>query len=112
MGSFETDIDVPDLKIQPLKMSSVVLASRIQAVKKNTNLNPLVRDGNEIVPNITHVFSATSISFFTMRSMIRRGQRSASRRAAAQKIELASGCCPTSRSFKVRPKPTRVLWSS
>ena len=25
MGSFETDIDVPDLKAQPLKMSSVVL---------------------------------------------------------------------------------------
>jgi VWFA-related protein len=59
MGSFETDIDVPDLKTQPLKMSSVVLASRIQPVKKNTNLNPLVRDGNEIIPNITHVFSAT-----------------------------------------------------
>ena len=59
MGSFETDINVPDLKTQPLKMSSVVLASRIQPVKKNTNLNPLVRDGNEIIPNITHVFSAT-----------------------------------------------------
>jgi VWFA-related protein len=59
MGSFETDFDVPDLKTQPLKMSSVVLASRIQPVKKNTNLSPLVRDGNEIIPNITHVFSAT-----------------------------------------------------
>lgn len=59
MGSFETDIDVPDLKTQPLKMSSVVLASRTQPVKKDSNLNPLVRDGNEIVPNITHVFSAT-----------------------------------------------------
>ena len=59
MGSFETDIDVPDLKTQPLKMSSVVLASRTQPVKKDSNLNPLVRDGNEIIPNITHVFSAT-----------------------------------------------------
>ena len=63
MGSFETDIDVPDLKTLPLKMSSVVLASRIQPVKKNTNLNPLVRDGNEIIPNITHVFSATQHLF-------------------------------------------------
>jgi VWFA-related protein len=59
MGSFETDIDVPDLKTQPLKMSSVVLANRTQPVKKDSNLNPLVRDGNEIIPNITHVFSAT-----------------------------------------------------
>ncbi len=63
MGSFETDIDVPDLKTQPLKMSSVVMASQIQAVKKSANLNPLMRDGNEIIPNITHVFSATQHLF-------------------------------------------------
>jgi hypothetical protein len=44
-------------------MSSVVLASQIQAVKKNSNLNPLVHDGNEIIPNITHVFSATQHLF-------------------------------------------------
>ena len=59
MGSFETDIDVPDLKSQPLKMSSIVLASQTQAIKKSSNLNPLAHDGNEIIPNITHVFSAT-----------------------------------------------------
>jgi VWFA-related protein len=59
MGSFETDIEVPDLKSQPLKMSSVVLASQVQTVKKAANLNPLVHDGSEIIPNITHVFSAT-----------------------------------------------------
>src|ERR1700733_14819928 len=60
MGSFETDIDVPDLKTQPLKMSSVVLANQIQTTKakKSTDLNPLVRDGSEIIPNITPVFSA------------------------------------------------------
>ena len=61
LGSFETDIEVPELKAQPLKMSSVVLASQIQPVKVKTsaNLNPLVRDGSEIIPNVTHVFSAT-----------------------------------------------------
>lgn len=58
MASFETDIEVPELKAQPLKMSSVVLASQIQTAKKGTNLNPLVHDGAEIIPNITHVFSA------------------------------------------------------
>ena len=57
MGSFETDLEVPDLKAQPLKMSSVVLASQLQPAKKASNLNPLIRDGNEIIPNITHVFS-------------------------------------------------------
>jgi hypothetical protein len=63
MGSFETDIEVPDLKAMPLKMSSVVLASQIQPVKKTANLNPLVRDGSEIIPNITHVFSAAQHLF-------------------------------------------------
>ncbi len=58
MGSFETDIEVPELKAMPLKMSSVVLASQIETVKKAANLNPLVRDGSEIIPNVTHVFSA------------------------------------------------------
>jgi hypothetical protein len=59
MGTFEADIDVPDLKAQPLKMSSVVLASQTQPAKKGANLNPLVHEGSEIIPNITHVFSAT-----------------------------------------------------
>jgi VWFA-related protein len=63
MGSFETDIEVPELKGQPLKMSSVVLASQIQTVKKNTNLNPLIHDGSEIIPNITHVFAASQHLF-------------------------------------------------
>jgi VWFA-related protein len=63
MGSFETDIDVPDLKTLPLKMSSIVLASQTQTVKKTASLNPLIHDGAEIIPNITHVFSATQHLF-------------------------------------------------
>jgi len=58
MGSFETDIDVPDLKTQPLKMSSVVLASQTQTVKKSNTPNPLIHEGTEIIPSVTHVFSA------------------------------------------------------
>ena len=58
MGSFETDLDVPDLKQQHLKMSSVVLASQVETAKKGSTLNPLVRDGLEIIPSVTHVFSS------------------------------------------------------
>ena len=58
MGSFETDLNVPDLKSQPLKMSSIILASQLQPEKKGTTPNPLIRDGQEVVPNVTHVFSA------------------------------------------------------
>jgi len=53
MGSFEADITLPDMKKQPLKMSSIVLASARQPSKKES---PLVRGGEEYVPNISHVF--------------------------------------------------------
>jgi VWFA-related protein len=58
MGSFETDLNIPDLKSQPLKMSSIVLASQLQPAKKGSAPSPLIRDGSEIIPNVTHVFSA------------------------------------------------------
>jgi len=59
MGSFETDITIPNLKEQPLKMSSVVLASQVQpAARGRNNGDPLVRDGSEVVPNVTHVFAS------------------------------------------------------
>jgi len=58
LGSFETDITVPDLRKAPLKMSSIVLASqRTAASTKKNDPNPLVRDGQALVPNITHVFT-------------------------------------------------------
>lgn len=58
MGSFETDVVVPDFKSQPLKMSSVVLASQVQPSTKKKKFNgPLVHDGSEIIPSVTHVFS-------------------------------------------------------
>jgi len=53
MGSFVADITLPDMKKSPLKMSSIVLASMRQPSKKES---PLVRGGEEYVPNISHVF--------------------------------------------------------
>ncbi|HVH86077.1 MAG TPA: VWA domain-containing protein, partial [Terriglobales bacterium] len=58
LGSFETDITVPDLRKAPLKMSSIVLASqRAPASAKKNDPNPLIREGEALVPNITHVFT-------------------------------------------------------
>ncbi len=58
MGSFETDVRIPDLRKSPLKMSSVILSSlRVPSTGKKTAANPLVRDQMELVPNITHVFT-------------------------------------------------------
>src|SRR5437867_10469416 len=57
MGSFETDVQIPDLRKTPLKMSSVVLSSlRAPVTNKKNGANPLIRDQMELVPNITHVF--------------------------------------------------------
>jgi VWFA-related protein len=53
MGSFEADITLPDMKKAPLKISSIVLASMRQPSKRQ---DPLVRNGQEYVPNISHVF--------------------------------------------------------
>jgi VWFA-related protein len=53
MGSFEADIALPEMKKLPLKMSSIVLASTREPSKQE---NPLVRGGEEYVPNISHVF--------------------------------------------------------
>jgi VWFA-related protein len=53
MGSFEADITLPEMKKAPLKMSSIVLASLRQPSKKTS---PLIRGGQEYVPNISHVF--------------------------------------------------------
>jgi len=53
MGSFIAEVTLPDMKKAPLKMSSILLASQRTPSKKQ---DPTVRDGQEYVPNISHVF--------------------------------------------------------
>lgn len=58
MGSFEADVQIPDLRKVPLRSSSVVLSSlHVPATGKNKATNPLVGDQTELVPNVTHVFT-------------------------------------------------------
>jgi VWFA-related protein len=58
MGTFETDVQVPDLRKVPLKMSSVVLASQRAPVTAKKNASKLlVQNQSELIPNITHVFT-------------------------------------------------------
>lgn len=56
MGSFETDLQVPDLKKAPIKLSSIVLASQQTPNASKKNANPLIRDGVEWIPNVAHIF--------------------------------------------------------
>jgi hypothetical protein len=57
MGSFEADVTLPDMKKAPLKMSSIVLSAMREPSKKTgKEVDPLVRNGQEYVPDIAHVF--------------------------------------------------------
>jgi hypothetical protein len=67
MGSFETDLQVPDMKKAPLKMSSIVLASQQSPNTKKMGpgqVNPLVQDGVEWIPNVPHVFRQDQHLYF------------------------------------------------
>ncbi len=69
MGTFDTTVNIPDLAAdQPakIKTSTLVLSSQRQSTKsalakadpnsKLTDANPLVEDGQQLVPSITRVF--------------------------------------------------------
>ncbi|MHB1701672.1 MAG: VWA domain-containing protein [Acidobacteriaceae bacterium] len=63
MGSFETDLQVPDMKKTPLKLSSIVVSSqRVPDTKKS--VSPLVHDGLQWVPNVPHVFRQDQHLYF------------------------------------------------
>lgn len=57
LGTFETNVTVPDLRKAPLKMSAVVLSSQFGPAGKQKQ-NPLIRNGREILPNLAHVFGS------------------------------------------------------
>ena len=57
MGSFETDVRIPDLRKAPLRMSSVVLSSqRVPTSQKTKGFQPLITEQTQLVPSVTHVF--------------------------------------------------------
>jgi VWFA-related protein len=56
MGSFVTDLQVPDMKKTPLKLSSIVLSSQRVPNTGKRAVSPLVREGVEWIPNVPHVF--------------------------------------------------------
>ncbi len=72
LGSFETDLNVPDLRKTPLKLSSIVLSSQRVADpavsgknnRADRNPDPLIRDGVQWIPNIPHVFRQDQHLYF------------------------------------------------
>jgi VWFA-related protein len=64
VGSFEAPIIVPELKQAAMKVSSVVLSTQLQPAAKGKTDNPLVRDGVQLLPNLTHVVGKDQKLFF------------------------------------------------
>ena len=64
MGSFEAPIVVPELKQSSVKVSSLVLGTQLQQVAGGKHASPLVHDGVEIVPNLTHIVGRDQTIYF------------------------------------------------
>ena len=64
IGSYESDVVVPDLRKQPVKMSSVVLGTQTQAVSQRNSISPLAQNGTMLVPSLTHVVSTSQPLYF------------------------------------------------
>lgn len=67
LGTFESAVVVPDLSKTGLKVSSVVLGTQLrqqQGRPQPRSQNPLVRDGVELIPSLTHVVSRDQRLYF------------------------------------------------
>jgi VWFA-related protein len=123
MGSFEAPVVVPELKQAPLKVSSVVLSTQVQASKEKSD-SPLIRNGEQLVPNLTHIVGKdqrmifyyevydpasaesvsdirTSLAFYRGKVKVfetpvveRAAVDDASRKAALFKLEVPAGSIP------------------
>lgn len=64
IGSYESDVVVPDLRRTPVKLSSVVLGTQTQPVTDRNAISPLARNGTLLVPSLTHVVSTGQPMYF------------------------------------------------
>jgi VWFA-related protein len=64
IGSYESDVLVPDLRRAPVKLSSVVLGTQTQTMAARNAVSPLARNGTMLVPSLTHVVSTAQPLYF------------------------------------------------
>jgi hypothetical protein len=64
IGSFETSLVVPELRQAGMKVSSIVLSTQLQPWSGGRSDNPLVRDGLQLLPNITRVVGRSQRLYF------------------------------------------------
>jgi VWFA-related protein len=64
LGSYEAPLLVPELKQAPLKVSSIAFGTQLQTAASKSTPNPLVHDGEQLIPNVTHVVGHDQKMFF------------------------------------------------
>jgi VWFA-related protein len=64
VGSYESDVVVPDMRRSSVKLSSVVLGTQTQTVTQRNLVSPLARNGTMLVPSLTHVVSTGQPVYF------------------------------------------------
>jgi hypothetical protein len=63
IGSFEAPIFIPLLTEKDMKVSTVVMSTQVQQAKANAD-NPLIRDGVQLLPNLTRVVTRSQRIYF------------------------------------------------
>jgi hypothetical protein len=65
LGTFESPVVVPDLSKEGMKVSSVVVGTQLRrGPPRARTLNPLIRDGVELIPSLTHVVGRAQRLYF------------------------------------------------
>jgi hypothetical protein len=64
IGSFEAAIAVPTLRDNGIKVSPPVLSTQLQPAGRDRTANPLVRDGVQLLPNLTRAVSRNQNVYF------------------------------------------------
>jgi hypothetical protein len=64
IGSFEAPIAVPALRDAGMKVSPPVISTQLQPAGKERTANPLVRDGVQLLPNLTRAVSRNQSVYF------------------------------------------------
>ncbi len=104
LGSFEAIISVPDLGRSPIRVSSVIVGSRLQAGTKKDPRNPLLQAGRELIPSVAHVITAGQPLYLYYELY-----DAASSAAPPTADPPAPGAKPAARPAAATPQPVRVL---
>jgi VWFA-related protein len=64
VGSFEAPIVVPQLNPESMKVSSVVMSTQVQKAAAGRSDNPLIRDGVQLLPNLTRAVGRNQKVYF------------------------------------------------